>query len=134
MNNQDKSKLEILVIDDEQVVLDMLKNLLETAGYGVLLAKDGKTAVRLLEQRKPPVAIVDKNLPDISGLDLIAAQKKKHPNIRFIMITAYSSLDSATQALRVGAFSYMTKPFNEIEDVLKRVQSALAAHSVETKE
>jgi sigma-B regulation protein RsbU (phosphoserine phosphatase) len=73
-------KQTILVIDDEEVVRVLFQSLLEEEGYTTLLAEDGQQGIDLLNQHTPAVALVDKNLPDISGLDLIASEKKRHPN------------------------------------------------------
>jgi DNA-binding response OmpR family regulator len=120
----------ILVIDDEEVVRVLFKSLLEEAGYNSLLAEDGRQGVQLLDQYRPAVALVDKNLPDMSGLDLIATEKKRHPNTEFIMITGYASLDSAVKAMELGAFSYLTKPFDDMDIVLDRVRAALEVNNL----
>jgi DNA-binding NtrC family response regulator len=126
----------ILVIDDEEVVRILFQSLLEEEGYQTLLAEDGQQGVEMLNQHTPAVALVDKNLPDISGLDLIASEKKRHPNTEFIMITGYASLDSAVKAMEVGAFSYLTKPFMDMDVVMDRIRAALDVNNlrVETSE
>jgi DNA-binding NtrC family response regulator len=123
-------KQAILVIDDEEVVRVLFQSLLEEEGYYTLLAEDGQQGVELLNQHTPAVALVDKNLPDISGLDLIAAEKKRHPNTEFIMITGYASLDSAVKAMEVGAFSYLTKPFADMDVVMDRIRAALDVNNL----
>ena len=115
----------ILVIDDEEVVRLLFVSLLTDEGYPILLADTGHQGIELLDKHQPPLVLVDKNLPDLSGLDLIATQKQRHPNTEFIMITGYASLDSAVRALELGAFSYLTKPFSDMEVVLDRIKSAL---------
>ncbi len=115
----------ILVIDDEEVVRLLFDSLLTDEGFPVLLADTGRQGVELLDKHQPPLVLVDKNLPDLSGLDLIATQKQRHPNTEFIMITGYASLDSAVRAMEMGAFSYLTKPFSDMEVVLDRIKSAL---------
>jgi len=120
----------ILVIDDEEVVRILFKSLLEDSGYQALLAVDGQEGIRLLEQHHPAVALVDKNLPDMSGLELIASEKKRHPNTEFIMITGYASLDSAVKAMELGAFSYLTKPFEDMDIVLDRIRAALEVNNL----
>lgn len=115
----------ILVVDDEEVVRLLFQNMFEDAGYDTLLAGDGHEGITLLDRYNPPLALVDKNLPDLSGLDLIANQKLRHPNTEFIMITGYASLDSAVKAMEVGAFSYLTKPFEDMDIVMDRVRAAL---------
>jgi DNA-binding NtrC family response regulator len=123
-------KPRILVIDDEEVVRLLFQNMFEDAGYETLLAEDGREGIALLDRHAPPLALVDKNLPDISGLDLIANQKLRHPNTEFIMITGYASLDSAVKAMEVGAFSYLTKPFEDMEVVMDRVRAALEVNNL----
>jgi|GEM_PF-517630 len=123
-------KQAILVIDDEEVVRVLFQSLLEEEGYFTLLAEDGQQGVELLNRHTPAVALVDKNLPDISGLDLIATEKKRHPNTEFIMITGYASLDSAVKAMEVGAFSYLTKPFADMDVVMDRIRAALDVNNL----
>jgi DNA-binding response OmpR family regulator len=123
-------KQAILVIDDEEVVRVLFQSLLEEEGYFTLLAEDGQKGIELLNRHTPAVALVDKNLPDISGLDLIATEKKRHPNTEFIMITGYASLDSAVKAMEVGAFSYLTKPFVDMDVVMDRIRAALDVNNL----
>jgi len=131
MNQTSSSnKQSILVIDDEEVVRFLFQSLLEEAGFQAYLANDGRQGVEMLDRHVPSVALVDKNLPDMSGLDLIEAQKKRHPDTEFIMITGYASLDSAVKAMEVGAFSYLTKPFDEMDIVLDRIRAALEVNSL----
>jgi DNA-binding NtrC family response regulator len=129
-------KQTILIIDDEEVVRILFQSLLDEEGYATLLAEDGQRGIELLDQHAPAVALVDKNLPDISGLDLIASEKKRHPHTEFIMITGYASLDSAVKAMEVGAFSYLTKPFVDMDVVMDRIRAALDVNNlrVETSE
>jgi DNA-binding NtrC family response regulator len=122
--------LTILVIDDEEVVRLLFQSLLEEEGYQVILTDNGRSGVQMLDQHRPPLALVDKNLPDVSGLDLIADQKKRQPNTEFIMITGYASLDSAVKAMEIGAFSYLTKPFGDLEVVMNRIRAALEVNTL----
>lgn len=123
-------KQTILIVDDEEVVRVLFQSFLEDEGYQTLSAEDGARGKSLLEQHAPAVALVDKNLPDMSGLDLIANEKARHPNTEFIMITGYASLDSAVKAMEVGAFSYLTKPFDDMEVVLDRIRAALEVNQL----
>ncbi len=120
-----QTKPTILVIDDEEVVRLLFQSLLDDEGYPMLLAETGRQGIDLIEQHKPPLVIVDKNLPDISGLELISDQKQAHQDIEFIMITGYASLDSAVKAMEMGAFSYLTKPFADMDMVMDRIRAAL---------
>jgi DNA-binding NtrC family response regulator len=124
------TKPRVLVIDDEEVVRLLFQNMFADEGYETLLAEDGHEGIALLDRYAPPLVLVDKNLPDISGVDLIANQKLRHPNTEFIMITGYASLDSAVKAMEVGAFSYLTKPFEDMEVVMDRVRAALEVNNL----
>lgn len=124
------AKQRILIIDDEEVVRILFISLLSDEGFEPFAAEDGTEGVQLLDEHHPAVALVDKNLPDISGLELIAAQKKRHPDTEFIMITGYASLDSAVKAMEVGAFSYLTKPFTNMDVVIDRIRAALEINSL----
>lgn len=115
----------VLVVDDEEVVRVLFENLLVEDGLQYLSAADAASAVEMVEGQQPALVLVDKNLPDRSGLDLIAELKGRHPLVEFIMITGYASLDSAVKAMELGAFSYLTKPFDDIEVVLDRIHAAL---------
>ncbi len=115
----------VLVVDDEEVVRLLFQSLLEEEGLRPLLAVDARSAAEQIEKERPAVVLVDKNLPDRSGLELIAEQKPLHPQVEFIMITGYASLDSAVKAMELGAFSYLTKPFEDMEVVMDRIRSAL---------
>jgi len=115
----------VLVVDDEEVVRLMMQSLLEEEGLRPLLAGDATGGAQLIEKERPALVLVDKNLPDRSGLELIAEQKKLHPEIEFIMITGYASLDSAVKAMEAGAFSYLTKPFEDLAVIVDRIRAAL---------
>lgn len=115
----------VLVVDDEEVVRVLFENLLVEEGLEYLPAADAASAVEIVDSQQPALVLVDKNLPDRSGLDLIAELKGRHPQVEFIMITGYASLDSAVKALELGAFSYLTKPFDDIAVVLDRIHAAL---------
>jgi DNA-binding NtrC family response regulator len=120
----------ILVVDDEEIVRILFQSLFEDEGLVALLAEDGTRGAQLLDQYSPAVALVDKNLPDISGLDFIAAQRIRHPNTEFIMITGYASLDSAVKAMELGAFSYLTKPFDDMSLVMDRIRAAMEVNNL----
>lgn len=132
-NQNPQRKPTILVIDDEEIVRLLFKSLLEEEGYDPLLAETGQEGIGMLRQHRPPLALVDKNLPDISGLDLIAEQKREHPNTEFIMITGYASLDSAIRAMEMGAFSYLTKPFSDMDIVMDRIRAALEVNTLRSE-
>lgn len=116
--------IKALIIDDEYVVLNVLEELLRGEGYEVKTALSGKEGLVLFEEWNPDIVLLDKNLPDVSGLDIAKELKKKDAQVAIIMITAYPSAESIKEAMRVGVFSYITKPFEDINEILKTMKKA----------
>ncbi len=114
----------ILIVDDEANMLDILSDVLSDEGYIVDVASDGLEAIEKASSGDFHVVILDLRLPDMSGLDILREIKSKTPQTVTIMITAYSSVDTAIQAMKIGAYDYITKPF-KIEQLKRVVASAL---------
>ncbi|MBV8773886.1 MAG: sigma-54-dependent Fis family transcriptional regulator [Deltaproteobacteria bacterium] len=116
----------ILVVEDEQLMRSIIVQLLRSEGYEVLEANTGARALEIFEGEKIDLAILDLNLGSGgSGLDLLGRIRDLDPEVMGIIVTAYASIDSAIQALRKGAYDYITKPF--ANDHLKAVvRNALA--------
>jgi DNA-binding NtrC family response regulator len=114
----------ILVIDDEEVMRDVMTTLLTEAGYRVTLASDGAEGLNLARKGSFDAAIVDVMLPEVSGLEVLDEIKKTDPDLVVLMITAYASVETAIQAIKKGAFDYVTKPFKH-EEVLHILRNAL---------
>ncbi len=121
--SSDEPNGRVLVIDDEAFVRDVLLQTLE-GEFSVALAGTGLEGVHQVEQSPPDVLVVDKNLPDISGIEVIEKVKQIRPDVEVLVITAYASVDSAIEALRLGAFDYVTKPFDHIEVIAEKVRRA----------
>jgi len=111
------SNSSVLVIDDEEVMRDVLQSLLSEAGYRVTLAHDGLEGLALVRKQTFDAAIVDVMLPEMGGLDVLDELKKIDPELVVLMITAFASVETAIQAMKKGAFDYVTKPFKH-EEVL----------------
>src|SRR5439155_23987577 len=105
----------ILIVDDEPVVLDVLKRLLEEEGREIALAGSPDEAMQIAARGPLDVALVDKNLQGASGLDLSRKLKGLQPELEVILITGYASLDTAIEAVQIGAFDYLTKPIRSEE-------------------
>ncbi len=116
---------EILVVDDEEVVHDVLQRILERAGHHVHKALTGEQAMQQVYERAFHLVITDKNLPDWSGLDVMKQVKELSPETDVMMITGYSSKETAIQALDLGAAAYLEKPFDDIKKVVERVEGVL---------
>lgn len=116
-------KYNILVVDDEEVVRNSMKEWLEQGGYGVYLASDGEEALRLVKEKKLNIIIVDLKLPGMDGMGVFREAKKINPNIYAIFITAYGTVESAVIAMKEGAYDFIEKPFcpERIELLIKKI-------------
>lgn len=122
--------LEVLVVDDEPDVRELLIEHLRGRGYRTASAADGRAAVNAIE-RSPAqftVVITDLYLPGVGGLDVLRAARTANPSCYVVIVTGYASIDSAVQAVRLGAYDYLTKPFSlgQIDVVLQRITDRLA--------
>lgn len=116
----------VLLIDDEAIVLDVLTVALQKKGLTVKTALKASDGVKLLETEPFGCLLVDKNLPDGSGLDVIKRARELQPLCACIVITGYPNVDSILQALRLGAVDYLEKPFPQMALVQEKVVQALA--------
>jgi len=115
----------ILIVDDEPVVLDVLKRLLEEEGRDISLAGSPDEALRIAGRGPLDVALIDKNLRGASGLDLSRKLKALQPELEVILITGYASLDTAIEAVQIGAFDYLTKPIDDYAALALKVHNAM---------
>lgn len=102
----------ILVIDDEKDVCDSFQDTLPEEGYGVVTALNGEDALALVKKERPDVVLLDIRMPGLDGIEVLEKIKKIDKNIAVVMITGYGDLKTARKAMRLGAFDYVTKPFN----------------------
>src|SRR5438046_3010013 len=118
--------MNILVVDDEKLIRWSLKERLTKEGHSVREAEDGKSAFAALEAELPDLVLLDMKLPDTDGLTILRAIAERAPELPVIIITAYSTVDTAVEAMRVGAYDYISKPF-EMDDLTITVKRALEA-------
>ena len=113
----------ILIIDDEVQIRSLLARMLELEGYEVCQAGDCKTAIKQLEIQSPDIALCDVFLPDGNGVDLVLNIKKIAPNVEVILLTAHGNIPDGVQAIKNGAFDYITKgdDNNKIIPLISRV-------------
>ena len=107
----------ILVIDDEQGILDTLRILLKNEGFEVSTAQGGKAGLEALKSSAPDIVLTDIRMPQVSGIEILAAVKEQDPETPVVLMTAQASLQSAIQAVNSGAFHYVQKPFSNDEIV-----------------
>ncbi|GBC78972.1 Transcriptional regulatory protein ZraR [bacterium HR09] len=110
--------MRILIIDDEPVLQDVLSTLLRREGFAVAQATTAAEGLRAFEEQEVDLVLLDLMLPDRPGLEVLKELKSKDPEVCVIVITAFSSVESAITAMREGAFHYIPKPFKNQEVVL----------------
>src|SRR3954463_4074113 len=99
----------VLLIDDEEKLRSLLARLLKLEGYAIAEAASLKAAYKAIDTEEPDVILCDVKLPDGSGVDFIAHVKQQHPLIEIILLTAYGNIPDGIQAMKNGAFDYITK-------------------------
>ncbi|HEX9077998.1 MAG TPA: sigma-54 dependent transcriptional regulator [Desulfuromonadaceae bacterium] len=102
----------ILIIDDDTSLRRVLEYNLQEAGYAVAAAASGEEGLRLLAEVEPALVITDMKMPGMDGMQVLKAVKEKSPETLVIMITAFGTVDLAVEAMKLGAYDYITKPFN----------------------
>jgi DNA-binding NtrC family response regulator len=123
----------ILVVDDEEGILKLLETLLSEAGYCVVVADSGEKAIAVTEGEQIDVALVDKNLPDMDGVELVRKLGEAHPGMVAAIMTGYGSLRSSLDALDVGVARYLLKPFDDIALVTRTVWDILQERDVRVR-
>jgi DNA-binding response OmpR family regulator len=122
----------ILVVEDDENVRIMIEQLLRHAGYTVLEAADGATGLRLVEEMKPRVAIMDVDLPKLSGLAVLKAMRERGFDVPVLMLSAHGEVHHRLKGLGLGADDYMGKPFDPRE-LLARVAALLRRGPAKTE-
>ncbi len=114
----------VLIVDDEEVIRRLLYETLSPE-YALASTETAEQAYDFIEEHNADVVLVDKNLPGLTGLDLLKQVKSRSPDVEVIVITGYASLESALDALRLGAYDYLLKPFDDISIVSEKVRRAI---------
>ncbi|MBW1849899.1 MAG: sigma-54-dependent Fis family transcriptional regulator [Deltaproteobacteria bacterium] len=107
--------MKILVVDDERMQRDMLKGFLEKQGHEVVVAAAGKESLQRFSESPFQLVILDHQMPDIKGDEVLARMKEANPLVRAIMITAYGTVDTAVHVMKLGADDFLEKPVNLVE-------------------
>jgi DNA-binding NtrC family response regulator len=121
--------IRVLIVEDEQLIRWSLRQKFEERGYEVIEAEDGAAADAALDEHNFDLVMLDLKLPDTTGIDVLRKVIEKLPDAAIIMMTAYSTVDTAVEAIKLGAFSYVSKPF-QMENLLSTVDQALAQTSI----
>jgi DNA-binding NtrC family response regulator len=102
----------LLVVDDETSVLSLIRRVGESQGFEVVTCTDGRRALQLAEARRPDLIMVDLRMPDVNGLEIVRALRTADEKAMVVLMTGFGSIDSAVEAVKLGAADYLTKPFN----------------------
>lgn len=122
----------ILVIDDEAVIRDGVKRILERSGMDVSTSSGGRTALAMIQETDFDLVVTDLKMPGMNGIEVLKAIKVLQPEVPVIIITGYSTVDTAVDAMKNGAFDYIAKPFTP-EQITEKVGKALAQKEVLTE-
>jgi DNA-binding NtrC family response regulator len=119
----EKKHFKILVADDDEIARDVISSLLSKDGYPVILAKDGIEAIRALRLEDVGLVITDLRMPGADGIEVLKYTVRKNPDTAVVIITAYGTLDTALEAIKEGAYDYMTKPY-KVQEIIALAEKA----------
>jgi two-component system response regulator AtoC len=103
---------QILLVDDEPDILEILKDNLESADFRIMTAQDGLAALDVFEEHHPDLVVLDIKMPGLSGIEVLKRIRTKHPNQLVVMITAFGTVEQAVEAMKAGAYDFITKPLD----------------------
>ncbi|MEK6699211.1 MAG: sigma-54 dependent transcriptional regulator [Nitrospirota bacterium] len=113
----------LLIVDDERIALRNLEHVMKKEGYDVTGTQSGPNAVKLLEEQQFDVVLTDLRMEKVDGMQILRKCRELYPDAEVVMITGYATLESAVEAMKHGAFSYIAKPF-KLDEVRKVVREA----------
>ncbi len=125
-------KPRILVVDDEESIREFLDIMLRKEGYEVTCAEDGQKAIEVLKKKTFDMVISDLQMPHVTGIELLKHVKETHSELLFMLITAFGTTESAVEAMKMGAYDYITKPF-KIDEVRINIANALRSRNLEVE-
>ena len=122
-----EAPVDVLVIDDEESIREGCRQVLAAAGYLTEVAEDGILGLQVAERSRPPVVLLDLRMPGVSGIEVLEKLRGIDPQIVPIIITGYGSVENAVQSMKLGAFDFVTKPFDP-ESLLAVVKRGIEKH------
>jgi two-component system, NtrC family, response regulator PilR len=125
-------KSRILVVDDEESIREFLEIMLKKEGFEVSLAEDGAKAKEMIQKKSYDMVISDLQMPNMNGIELLKFVKDTAPDTVFMMITAFGTTETAVEAMKMGAYDYITKPF-KIDEVRLNINNALKSQNLEVE-
>ena len=125
-------KARVLVVDDEESIREFLNIMLRKEGYDVTCVEDGQKAIDILKKKSFEMIISDLQMPHVTGLELLKFVKENYPDLLFMLITAFGTTETAVEAMKAGAYDYITKPF-KLDEVRINIANALRSKTLETE-
>src|SRR4051812_20937298 len=126
-------KKQVLIVDDEPNLRKILAAQLSRDGYDVLTAEDGAEGLSILRDHHIDLVVTDLKMPKVDGMELLREALREDPELPVVMITAHGTVDTAVEALKTGAFDYLTKPFDK-DEVRQIVAKALKTRQLASEE
>ena len=117
-------KRRILIVEDDEIFLRPLQRSLEVAGYDVITRPSGEEAIEILKGDDADLVLTDKRLPGMNGVELVRRLRAEHPELAIVVMTAYGTIESAVESVRLGASDYLVKPF-EVPELLIVIRQAI---------
>jgi two-component system response regulator PilR (NtrC family) len=125
-------KSRVLVVDDEESIREFLEIMLRKEGYEVTCAEDGAKALDIIKKKSIDLVISDLQMPNMTGIELLRQVRDQYPELLFMMITAFGTTETAVEAMKLGAYDYITKPF-KIDEVRINIANALRSKNLEVE-
>ncbi len=125
-------KSRILVVDDEESIREFLEIMLRKEGYEVTCAEDGQKGLDIIKKKSFDLVISDLQMPNMTGIELLRQVHDNYPDLLFMMITAFGTTETAVEAMKLGAYDYITKPF-KIDEVRINIANALRSRNLEVE-
>ncbi|APF17428.1 sigma-54-dependent transcriptional regulator [Caldithrix abyssi] len=122
-------KARILIVDDERDALDLMREVFEKKGYTPVTALNGLEAINIIKQQEPDVILTDIRMPEMDGMELLRVLTKDYPHIPVIMVTAHGTIETAVDAMKMGAKDYILKPIR-INEILSKVERITQLNSL----
>jgi len=114
----------ILIIDDEKIALKNLEHIMKKEGYEVTATQSGANALKMLEREEFDLVLTDLRMEKVDGIQILQKTKERYPDSEVVMITGYATIETAIEAMKLGAYYYLAKPY-KLEEVRKVVSGAL---------
>ncbi len=124
---EESRPVRLLIVDDEEIMREFLREVLKDEGYAIDLAASGKEALKRMAASEYDIILTDIVMPELDGLGVVAATKDLSYNPSVIVMTGYASMETAVESMKLGAADYITKPFN-IDQI-----RIIVAHAVEER-